>query len=92
MTEEIAVKSLTVKVSVSYLGFIRDMTGTKEETFELPKPAHVDDLLTKAVEAHPRVEKSKSVIRVTINGTLTRENLELHEGDALSLMAPIVGG
>ena len=85
-------KSQIVKVSVSYLGFIRDMTGTKEDTFELPWPAHVDDILTKTVEAHPRVAKSRSVIRVTINGTLTRENLELHDGDALSLMAPIVGG
>jgi molybdopterin converting factor small subunit len=68
------------------------MTGTKEDTFELSKPAHVEDILTRVVEAHPRVAKSRGVIRATINGVLTRENLELHDGDALSLMAPIVGG
>jgi len=77
---------------VSYLGFIRDMTGTKEDQFELPVPAHVDDVLSMASEAHPRMAKVRSVVRVTVNGTMTRENVELKDGDSLSLMAPIVGG
>jgi len=92
MTEELAEQSKNVKVSVSYLGFIRDMTGTKEDHIELPEPAHIRDIVAKVAELHPRVAKVKEIVRASLNGTLTMENLELHDGDTLSLMAPIVGG
>jgi len=92
MPEETAAQSGKVRVSVSYLGFIRDMTGTKEDRIELPEPAHIGDVLSKAAELHPRVAKVRDVLRASLNGAMTTENLELHDGDALSLMAPIVGG
>ncbi len=92
MTKESGAQSQSVKVSVSYLGFIRDMTGSKEDHFELPKPVHIDDVLSKAMEVHPRVAKVRSMVRVAVNGAITRENLELQDADTVSLMAPVVGG
>jgi molybdopterin converting factor small subunit len=68
------------------------MTGTREDHLELPEAAHIRDAVSKAAELHPRVAKVKDIVRAALNGTMTTENLELHDGDTLSLMAPIVGG
>ena len=92
MTEELAAQTRSVKVSVSYLGFIRDMTGTREDILELPEAAHIRDAVSRAAELHPRVAKVKDIVRASLNGTMTTDNPELHDGDTLSLMAPIVGG
>lgn len=90
--EEVPAQSQSVKISVRYLGFIREMTGTKEDYFDLTKPAHVQDALSKAALIHPRLAKAMTNIRASVNGTVTTENLDLQNGDELSLMASIVGG
>ena len=82
----------SVKVHVRYLGYLHDIAGLKEEHFQIPAPARINDALSRAAEAHPRIAKIKDVLVVSINNTLTRENHELHDGDSLSLMAPLVGG
>lgn len=82
----------SVKVSVRYLGYLHDIAGLKEDRFQIPAPAHVDDAISRAAEAHPRIAKIKDVLVVSINNKLTRENHELQDGDSLSLMAPLVGG
>ncbi len=92
MVEEVAPQSQSVKISVKYLGFIREMTGTKEDNFDLPKPVYVQDVLSRAAVIHPRLGKVVTNIRATVNGTMTTENVELQNGDALSFMASIVGG
>lgn len=81
-----------VQVSVRYLGYLHEIAGQKEDHFEIPKPAHVDDVLSKATEAHPRLAKIKDVLVVAVNNSMTKENHELQDGDRLSLMAPLVGG
>lgn len=82
----------SVKVSVRYLGYLHAIAGLKEDHFQIPAPAHVDDAVSRAAEAHPRIAKIKDVLVVSINNKLTRENHELQDGDSLSLMAPLVGG
>jgi molybdopterin converting factor small subunit len=92
MTEELSEQSRSIKVKVSYLGFIRDMTGKKEDNFDLHKPVYIRDVVVMAAESYPRVLKIRELLRISINGAMTTENLELQDGDILSLMAPIVGG
>jgi len=92
MTEELAAQSRSIKVNVSYLGFIRDMTGKKEDHFELPKPVYIRDVVLKAAESYPKLSKIREILRISVNGTMTTDNLALQDGDTLSFMAPIVGG
>jgi len=82
----------SVRVSVRYLGYLHDIAGQKEDNFQIPTPAHVHDVISRAAEAHPRLSKIKDVLVVSVNNHLTRENRELRDGDSLILIAPLVGG
>jgi molybdopterin synthase catalytic subunit len=85
--------SKTTKVKVLYFAQARDLSGSKEEELAVPKPAYVDDLITKAVEIHPRLAGIRQILRVIVNGTLVYDkNVELHDGDTVALMPPIAGG
>lgn len=92
MEETVKAEQREAKVTVTYLGFIREMTGTKDEIFVIQDGEHVRDVLARAAETHPRMAKIRDQLRVSINGVMTQENLVLKDEDHLILMAPIVGG
>ena len=89
-------ESRTIRVKVLYFAQARDLSGSREEQLEVTRPARVSDLVSKAIEIHPRLGEIRKILRVILNGTMMttydKEEIGLHDGDTVALMPPIAGG
>lgn len=81
-----------VRVTVVYLGQAREVAGTKEEQVELAAPARVENAVSQAVAAHPRLSELKETIKLLVNGQWAAGNSELKDGDRVTLLPPVGGG
>jgi molybdopterin converting factor small subunit len=81
-----------VKVALVYLGQAREVAGTKEEELLLPAPAKIEQAISQAVTAHPKLSELKETIKLLINGQWAAENAELKDGDRVTLLPPVGGG
>jgi molybdopterin converting factor small subunit len=70
----------------------REFAGTKEDEFVLSGPADVDNLFSEVVNAHPKLQEIREIIRTLVNGRVVLENVELKNGDRLALLPPVAGG
>jgi molybdopterin converting factor small subunit len=82
----------TVKVALVYLGQAREVAGTKEEELVLPAPAKIEQAISQAVTAHPRLSELKETLKLLINGKWAVENAQLQDGDRVTLLPPVGGG
>jgi molybdopterin converting factor small subunit len=48
--------------------------------------------LSRAFEAHPKLNALESSLKVALNEEITREDAELKDGDRVALLPPVVGG
>lgn len=95
-----------MKVSVHYLGFIKNMLDKGEEEFEIRKGALLSDLLNKLAGIYgepfqkevyePGLKDVKTGFVVTVNGILMGQlhgvDTRLNEGDTVILMTLMSGG
>ena len=95
-----------MKVTVQYLGFIRNMLRKKREEFELREGALLSDVLNKIVQTHgekfqkevfePGQKDVKTGFVITVNGILTGQlrgvDTRLNAGDSIILMSFPSGG
>jgi molybdopterin converting factor small subunit len=98
--------SLTVKVEVEYLGFIKNMLNKRVENFELSDGTSLQGLLGKLSDQYgasfkkevfePGLEDVKTGFVVTVNGVLTGQldgvETKLRNGDHVILMSLMSGG
>ena len=82
----------TVKVALIYLGQAREVAGTREEELVLPSPAKVEQAMSHALSAHPKLSDLKETLKLLINGRWATEDAELKDGDRLTLLPPVGGG
>jgi MoaD family protein len=82
----------TVKVALVYLGQAREVVGTKEEELVLPTPARIEQAVSQAMTAHPKLSELKETIKLLINGRWAKENEELKDGDRVTILPPVGGG
>jgi molybdopterin converting factor small subunit len=82
----------TVKVALVYLGQAREVVGTKEEEFVLPKPAKLEQAFSQAMTAHPKLSELKETLKLLVNGRWATEDQELNDGDRVTLLPPVGGG
>ena len=94
-----------MKITVQFLGNIRETTGTREQTFEIPEPtmqALIDRMSKEYGEdfkralIHARTEKVSSSVVIALNGVdieaLEGVKTNLKEGDIVSIFPPVAGG
>jgi len=82
----------TVKVALVYLGQAREVAGTKEEELVLEAPAKIEQAISRAITAHPKLSELKETIKLLINGQWAAQNAELKDGDRVTLLPPVGGG
>lgn len=75
-----------------YLGQAREVAGTKEEEVILWAPAKVEQAMSQAISAHPKLSDLKETLKLLINGRWATENAELKDGDRVTLLPPVGGG
>jgi len=95
-----------LKVSVQYLGYIKNMLNKREDHFELEETASLTNLLNKLVEINgaafkkevyePGLKDIKTGFSITINGIFIGQlgglNAKLANGDNVILMSLMSGG
>jgi len=81
-----------LKITVRYFAQARELAGTKEEELDFSGRVRVQDVVSKVIDAHPRLREMDQVTRIIVNGRMTLENMELNDGDVVVFMPPIAGG
>ncbi|PVX25529.1 MAG: hypothetical protein CW691_04390 [Candidatus Bathyarchaeum sp.] len=95
-----------MKVTVQYLGYIKNMLNKREDHLEIEDNSSLRDLLNKLAGIHgaafkkevyePGVNDIKTGFSVTINGVFIGQlgglNAKLSEGDNVLLMSLMSGG
>jgi len=81
-----------VKVALVYMGQAREVTGTKEEELTLEAPAKIEQAISQAITAHPKLSELKETLKLLINGQWATQNAELKDGDRVTLLPPVGGG
>ena len=82
----------TVKVALVYLGRAREASGTREEEFVLQTPAKIEQAVSKAIIAHPKLSELMDTIKLLINGQWATQEAALKDGDRVTLLPPVGGG
>ena len=95
-----------MKVKVRYFTTLRELTGTKEEEIEMKDGSVLADLVEKVALKYGEIafntlyEKGTRVINLSIqflvNGVSVRDlfglEMELKDGDVVTIIYPVVGG
>jgi MoaD family protein len=81
-----------VRVTLRYFAQAREITGLKEEQVELSGKVRVQNVVSKALEIHPRLGEMQQIMRFIVNGRMTDENIAVKDGDVVVLLPPIAGG
>ena len=79
-------------MNVAYFAQARELAGTKEDEFVLDDPADMNHLLSEIMNAHPKLQGIREVLRSLVNGRAVLENVVLNDGDRVTLFPPVGGG
>jgi molybdopterin converting factor small subunit len=89
---------ITVKYSLPF----REEVGVREDTYEIgEKPVNVASVLSMIVRRHSCMgkfvdiaddETQRRQMAVAVNSKLARLTDEVHDGDSVSLLLPVMGG
>ena len=90
--------NITVKYSLPF----REDVGVREETYEIGQnPANVASVLNMIVRRHSCIGKFVDAVSdeaqrrqmvIALNSRLARLSDEVHDGDSVSLLLPVMGG
>ncbi len=81
-----------MRVRVLYFGIVRERLGLREESYELPPGARVQDLLVAAEKLHAPLSTGVARIRVAVNAEYVDSNHALSENDEVAIIPPVSGG
>ena len=81
-----------MKVTVRLFASFREAAGTPHHVAELAPGTTVSQLWGQLVELHPRLGPMSRSAAFAINGTYTRTDATLHEGDEVAFLPPVSGG
>ena len=88
---ETEVEWLLVRVKVAYFALARDLAGKSEEEISLVAAPDVEHLLSEVFNVHPKLREMRQITRTLVNGRVILGNVELRDGDHVTLL-PAVGG
>ena len=80
-----------ILVKVAYFALARDIVGKTEEEIPLVAAADLEHLLSEVFDVHPKLRELRQIIRTIVNGRVILGNVELRNGDRVTLL-PAVGG
>jgi len=83
---------LSVRVKVVYFAQAREFAGSREDEFELQRPASVSHLFSKVLNKHPRLGAIRDILGTMVNGRLVAGEIELKDGDRVAFLPPVAGG
>lgn len=80
-----------MKIKIRYFGQFRDITGLKEEEFEVENGITVVELRELVREKYPRIAAKREVL-VALNSTFTALDVVIKPDDDVAFFPPVSGG
>jgi molybdopterin converting factor subunit 1 len=81
-----------MRVTVRYLGPLRDITGRDGETVEVANDAVVGELYATLQQRIPQLQKFRHIVALAVNCEYAGRETQLREGDEVALIPPVSGG
>jgi len=81
-----------MQVRVLFFGILKDLTGTTQDSLEVPEQASVGDALEIYVKRIPRLKEFMSSAAVSLNREYASPDAKLSPGDEIGLLPPVSGG
>jgi molybdopterin converting factor subunit 1 len=84
--------SSLISITILYFARVKDITGVKKETMELPLNTSIKKLLAKISLSYPDIESILNVVKISVNYKIIDMNTILKDGDEVALLPPVSGG
>jgi len=68
------------------------MTGTKQESFTIPSPVYLEDLLSRVKQEHAVFAVMLPTMQIVVDGVPTQENLQLEDETEVDFIPLYTGG
>jgi molybdopterin converting factor subunit 1 len=81
-----------MRVTVRYLGPLRDIAGLEDETVEVADDAVVGELYATLQQRIPQLQQFRHVVAIAVNCEYSSSETRLREGDEVALIPPVSGG
>lgn len=80
-----------IRVKVRYFAHAREYSGTLEETMDLSGSTSIGEVIARVIEKYPRISGIQNLVFLK-NGSPSKEDRLLEDGDILAVVPPIAGG
>jgi molybdopterin converting factor subunit 1 len=84
--------SSLISITILYFARVKDITGVKKETMELPLNTSIKKLLAKISLSYPDIKSILNVVKISVNYKIIDMNTILKDGDEVALLPPVSGG
>lgn len=81
-----------MKVRVRLFASFREASGLPEDQVMVAPGSTVGQLWERVIEAHPRLAPISGSAAFALNGSFTRPDAALHDGDEVAFLPPVSGG
>ncbi len=81
-----------MKVTVKLFASFREAAGAQQRVVELSQGATVSQLWGQLVADYPRLGPMSRSAAFAVNGTYTRKDAALSDGDEVAFLPPVSGG
>jgi molybdopterin synthase catalytic subunit len=81
-----------MKITVQYFSYLRQLTGTNEQSVNVPDNASVSDLLATLYRQHSPLRETDKILLVAVGVEFAARDTILRDRDVVSLMPPVQGG
>lgn len=81
-----------ISVTVKLFAAFGEAYGVSEQTLEFPLLTPVSQVLERAIEEHPQLEKWRGRTRFGLNLEFVSPDTILQDGDEVVLIPPVSGG
>jgi molybdopterin converting factor subunit 1 len=84
--------SSLISITILYFARVKDITGVKKETMDLPPNTSIKKLLAKISLSYPDIKSILNVVKISVNYKMIDMNTILKDGDEVALLPPVSGG
>ena len=81
-----------MKVRVQFYAQLRDLTGIREQDFDLAEGSTVGDLLDQIYAHHPALRAHDKSILIGVGVEFVDRNCRIEPSEEISIMPPVQGG
>jgi MoaE-MoaD fusion protein len=81
-----------VRIRVLFFGVLRDITGRREDSLEVPEGSRLESVFESYASRFPRLRGMAESVVLALNQEFSKPSAPLAEGDEVAFLPPVSGG